>query len=177
MRNDTGGQLTFPLILATTDPEERMDHVSVRVASQAPQLNAVDPDEDWETLARAIRDAAAAQGHSPERIESYLIELRRDVARVYKSEAVTMAPGDRRFIRSYQRKLLREKEGGLFEFRGLFPLPQFALVTGGSISITVALPRATQDFAVDVVDWTRNYGPQSFGKDPGLPQVAGRYVV
>jgi hypothetical protein len=177
VRNDTGQELTFSLILATTDPEERVDHVGVRVAGEAPEMTPTNSDEDWEALATAIKNAAQAQGHSPERIDAYLAELRRDIGRAYKSERVTLAVGERRFIRSYQRKLLGKKEGGSFEFRGLFQLPQFALVVGGSISVTVALPRATQDFAVDVVDWTRNYGPQSFGKDPGLPQVAGPYVV
>ena len=66
---------------------------------------------------------------------------------------------------------------GVFEFRGIFPLPQFALAVGGSLSVAVALPRSTQRFAVDLIDWTRNFSPQAFGKDPGLPQVAGRFLV
>ncbi len=98
--------------------------------------------------------------------------------RAYKSAPVTITPGQQRFIRSHQRKLIKgNKDTGVFEFRGIFPLPQFALATGGSISVRVMLPRATQTFPVELVDWTRNYGPQAFGRDAGLPQVAGRYAV
>ena len=42
--------------------------------------------------------------------------------------------------------------------------------------MSVLVPRATNRFGVDLIDWTRNYSPQAFGKD-GLPQVAGRFAV
>lgn len=176
--NNTGAALSFPLLLATTDPEERdATHRSVRVAGQQPRLAAAEVDAEWETLAGAIRASALAQGHNPARIDAYIAELRRDVRKVYKTaEQVTLQPGQQRFIRSHQRKLLAER-GGVFEFRGLFPLPQFALAPGGTISVAIALPRGTQRFGVDLLDWTRQFSPQAFGKDPGLPQVAGRHVV
>lgn len=41
----------------------------------------------------------------------------------------------------------------------------------------MVLPRAVHRVPIDLVDWTRNYSPQASGKDPGLPAVAGRYVV
>ncbi|MBA2360050.1 MAG: hypothetical protein H0V79_03760 [Actinobacteria bacterium] len=56
-------------------------------------------------------------------------------------------------------------------------MPQFALATGGTISVAVTLPRSTQRFSVDLLDWTRNFSPQAFGKDPGLPLVGGRFLV
>jgi hypothetical protein len=176
--NDTGATLSFPIILATTDPDQPPDRASVRVAGETPSLGEADIDQEWDTLANAIAQAAAAQGHSPERIRQYLEALRKKVRKAYKTkETVTLENGQQRFIRSHQRKRVSKDENGVFQFLGIFPLPQFALVTGGSISVTVALPRATQQFGVDLVDWTRNYGPQAFGKDPGLPQVAGRFVV
>lgn len=175
--NDTGSVLEFPLILATTDPEDRdSSHRSVRVAGQQPSLAEVDLDEEWETMAEAIRANATAQGHDPGRIEQYLVRLRGEIKRAYKSDRIRLEPGQERFIRSHQRKLLRERDGA-FEFRGIFPLPQFVLATGGTISVAVALPRSTQRFTVDLLDWTRNFGPQAFGKDPGLPLAGGRYLV
>lgn len=175
--NNTGAPLEFPLILATTDPEDRdASHRSVRVASQSPALHEVEVDAEWETLAQAIRANAATQGHPPERIERYLERLRLAVRRAYKSERITLEAGQERFIRTHQRKLLAERDGA-FEFRGIFPLPQFALATGGTISVAVTLPRSTQRFTVDLLDWTRNFSPQAFGKDPGLPLVGGRYLV
>lgn len=176
--NDTGQALEFPLILATTDPEERdPTHRSVRVGSQTVPLAAEDAkDTEWPTLTEAIVALAVAQGHDEGRIRAYVEELKKDVGRAHKSEKIKLEPGQEYFIRSYQRKLL-SGENNVFTFRGLFPLPQFALATGGSISVAVSVPRSTNRFGVDVVDWTRNYGPQAFGKDPGLPQVAGRHVV
>jgi hypothetical protein len=175
--NNSGEPMSFPLILATTDPEQRdPTHRSVRVEGQSPQLQEVDTDVEWNTLADAIRQQWLANGALPERIDSYLASLRRSIGRAYKSEQVTLAAGGVRFVRSYQRKLLAPKDGA-FEFRGVFPLPQFALATGGTISVAVALPRGTQQFSVDLLDWTRNFTPQAFGKDPGLPQVAGRFLV
>jgi hypothetical protein len=151
-------------------------HRQVRVASSTPALNPVDVDAEWETLANAIRANASAQGHSPERVEAYLEQLRRSVRRAHKSEQITIRAGEQRFIRTHQRKLLREREGA-FEFRGIFPLPQFVLATGGTLSVAVAVPRTVQRFSVDLLDWTRQFSPQAFGKDPGLPLVGGRYLV
>ncbi|MDP9411178.1 MAG: hypothetical protein M3P70_11880 [Actinomycetota bacterium] len=69
--NNTGATMSFPLILATTDPEERdASHRSVRVAGQTPALSEVDVDVEWETFARAVLDSALRQGYSQERIES-----------------------------------------------------------------------------------------------------------
>ena len=176
--NNNSAPMSFPLLLATTDPEERdATHRSVRVAGQQPKLEAVEVDAEWETLAQAIRTSVAAQQHGPERIEAYLAELKKDVRKAYKSaEQVTLQPGQERFIRSHNRKLLPERNGA-FEFRGLFPLPQFALAAGGTLSVAVALPRGTQKFGVDLLDWTRQFSPQAFGKDPGLPPIAGRFLV
>lgn len=53
--NSTGGDLTFPLLLATTDPEERdPSHVSVRVGNHAPALSDTSVDAEWETFAAAV---------------------------------------------------------------------------------------------------------------------------
>ncbi|MDP9411177.1 MAG: hypothetical protein M3P70_11875 [Actinomycetota bacterium] len=79
---------------------------------------------------------------------------------------MTLEPGQQRFVRSHQRKLLSNRDG-VFEFRGIFPLPQFLLATGGTISVAVAMPRSTQNVGVDLIDWTRSFSPQAFGKDPG----------
>jgi hypothetical protein len=175
--NNTGADLTFPLILATTDPEDRdPTHRQVRIASDTPALDPVEVDTEWETLANAIRANASVQGHPPERVEHYLDRLRRSVRRAHKSEQITLPAGEQRFIRTHQRKLLREREGA-FEFRGIFPLPQFVLATGGTLSVAVAVPRSVQRFSVDLLDWTRQFSPQAFGKDPGLPLVGGRYLV
>jgi hypothetical protein len=136
----------------------------------------VEVDAEWETLASSLRANAAVQGHPPERVEAYLERLRRSVRRAHKSEQITVPAGHQRFIRTHQRKLLREREGA-FEFRGIFPLPQFVLATGGTLSVAVAVPRSVQRFSVDLIDWTRQFSPQAFGKDPGLPLVGGRYLV
>src|SRR5918992_3465190 len=49
--NNTGADLTFPLILATTDPEDRdPTHRQVRIASDTPALDPVEVDTEWETL-------------------------------------------------------------------------------------------------------------------------------
>jgi hypothetical protein len=174
--NNTGAPIQFPMILATTDPEQRdPSHRSVRVASETKRLDEVEVDAEWKTLADAILAAAAAQGHSAVRIQAYLDQLRPALRRAYKSELVTLQPGQERFIRTHQRKLLPDRDG-VFELRGLFPLPQFTLATGGTISVMVTVPRSTQRFSVDLLDWTRNFSPQAFGKD-GLPFVGGRYVV
>lgn len=175
--NDTGAILEFPLILATSDPEPRdASHRSVRVAGRQLELQEAELDTEWDTLAQSIRNSATAQGYTQERVDSYLQQLRREVRKAYKSDTIKMGPGEQRFIRSHQRKLLTPRDGA-FEFRGIFPLPQFVLATGGTISVAVALPRGTQGFGVDLLDWTRNFTPQAFGKDPGLPQVGGRYLV
>lgn len=175
--NNTGGVLEFPLLVATTDPEQiDPSQLSVRVGSTVPALGDVDIEAEWTIFAQAIRAQATAQGHAPERVDWYLAKLQNELRRAKKSDPITLQPGEQKFIRSYQRKRIKEREG-VFEFRGLFPLPQFALVVGGSLSVAVALPRSTQRFAVDLIDWTRNFSPQAFGKDPGLPQVAGRFLV
>lgn len=153
-------------------------HVRVRVESEQRQLDQeIDLDKEWPTLAEAIRNNMAPLGFPPERIEAYLADLRRQLVRGSRSELVSLEPGAERFIRSHHRKLVRPNEQGIFEFRGVFPLPQFLLVGGGSISITVLLPRATRKFGVDLVEWTPNFGPQAFGKDPNLPQIGARYGV
>lgn len=176
--NDTGTNLEFPLILATTDPENRdSTHRSVRVAGDTKDLEEVEPDSEWDTLAASIRQNAAAQGHGSEQIEAYLAKLRRELKRAFKSKPVKLQPGEEKFIRTHQRKLLSADASGAFEFRGLFPLPQFALARGGSISVAVALPRGVQRVPIELVDWTRNFSPQAFGKDPGLPAIAGRYLL
>lgn len=178
--NNTGAPISFPLVLATTDPEERdPSHRRVRVGSEEPPLSAVadgDLDQEWETFAASVRAQGAAQGHDSQRIEAYLKQLRRTIKRAYKSEQITLAQGQERFIRTHNRKLLPARDG-VFEFRGIFPLPQFALSTGGTISVVVAVPRSTQRFTVDLLDWTRNFSPQAFGKDPGLPLVGGRFLL
>lgn len=175
--NNTSGVLEFPLLVATTDPEQiDPSQLSVRVGSSVPPLADVEIEAEWETFAASIRAQATAQGHAPDRVEWYLAKLRNELRRAKKSEPITLQPGEQKFIRSYQRKRIKEREG-VFEFRGIFPLPQFALVIGGSLSVAVALPRSTQRFAVDLIDWTRNFSPQAFGRDPGLPQVAGRFLV
>jgi len=176
--NDTGAELSFPLLLATTDPEERdASHRGVRVAKDSFETEEVQPDAEWDTFAASVRQNATAQGHDPARIDFYLAQLKPELKRAYRSkDQVRLAPGERRFIRSYQRKRLFARDGA-FEFRGIFPLPQFALALGGSLSVVVALPRAVADVPIDLVDWTRNFSPQAFGKDPGLPAVAGRYLV
>lgn len=121
--------------------------------------------------------APSCRTDSPRATPSYLSRLRREVKRAYKSESLRLQPGEEKFIRTHQRKLLRSDGLGAYEFRGIFPLPQFTLARGGSISVTVALPRSVQRVPVDLIDWTRSFSPQAFGKDPGLPAVAGRYVV
>src|SRR5687767_11855534 len=61
--NRTGSEMSFPLLLATTDPEERdSSHRSVRVGSSSPGLAETSVDEEWETLATAIRQSSQAQG-------------------------------------------------------------------------------------------------------------------
>ena len=178
--NNTSSPVSFPLVLATTDPEERdPSHRKIRVGSHEPALAPVaegDIDQEWEVFAASVRAQGAAMGYDAGRIEAYLGQLRRAVARAYKSEQITLAPGQERFIRTHNRKLLPPRDG-VFEFRGIFPLPQFALAVGGTISVAVAAPRSTQRFAVDLLDWTRNFSPQAFGKDPGLPLVGGRFLV
>ncbi len=176
--NDTGAVLEFPMILATTDPENRdATHRSVRVAGDNKELDEVDPDTEWETLAASILQSSMAQGYGREQIEAYLQKLRRELKRAYKSKPVKLEPGEEKFVRTHQRKLLRPDTAGAFEFRGIFPLPQFALARGGSLSVAVALPRAVQRVPIELVDWTRNFSPQAFGKDPGLPTIGGRYLV
>jgi hypothetical protein len=176
--NNTGSDLSFPLLLASTDPEERdPSHMSVRVGGERPSLTDTTIDAEWDQFAAAVRANAQAQGYTVERVNHFLSKLKGELKRARKSEVVTLKAGEERFIRSYQRKVLPARDAGLFEFRGIFPLPQFVLPVGGSISVIVALPRSTNRFGVDLVDWTRNYGPQAFGKDPGLPQVAGRFMV
>ena len=175
--NNTGAELSFPLILATTDPDERdQTHRSVRVGGVTPELTAADIDTEWDVFAASVRANATAQGYAAERIDAYLERLRRTIKRAHKSERITLKAGEQRFIRTHQRKLLRERDGA-FEFRGIFPLPQFLLATGGTLSVAVAVPRTVQTFSVDLLDWTRQFSPQAFGKDPGLPPVGGRYVV
>ncbi|MGH8932310.1 MAG: hypothetical protein ACRDZO_17240 [Egibacteraceae bacterium] len=175
--NNTGAVLEFPLLLATTDPEDvDPSQLSVRVASETKELEEAELDTEWEAFAQAILAQGQAQGHAPERINWYLHKLRSELRQLKKSNPVVLEPGEEKFIRSYQRKRVKGRDN-VYEFRGIFPLPQFALTVGGTISVAVALPRSTQRFAVDLVDWTRNYGPQAFGRDPGLPQVAGRHVV
>lgn len=176
--NRTGQELVFPLILATTDPEDRdPSHRSVRIGSESKKLEPTTPEAEWDTFAASVQQNAQAQGYSPERIAGYLQRLKNELKRAYKSETVKLAPNEERFIRTHQRKLLPRQEDGGFEFRGIFPLPQFALATGGSISVAVALPRSVGRVPVELVDWTRSFSPQAFGKDPGLPMVAGRYLI
>lgn len=109
-------------------------------------------------------------------MDAYLARLRTSVARASKSEAVTLGAGEQRFIRTYQRKLLHAGDG-VFEFRAIVPLPQFALVGGGSIGVAVVLPPDTPQYSVDLLDWTRTPAPQVFGEDQGLPGVGGRLTV
>lgn len=175
--NNNSEVLEFPLLVATTDPEQiDPSQLSVRVGGDLLPLAEVDVEAEWATFSQAIRAQATAQGHAPERVDWYLTKLQSELRRAKKSEPITLQPGEQKFIRSYQRKRIKDRDG-VFEFRGLFPLPQFALTVGGSLSVAVALPRSTQRFAVDLIEWTRNFSPQAFGKDPGLPQVAGRFLV
>jgi hypothetical protein len=170
--NGSDVPLEFPLILATTDPEER----SVRVDERRLELRDADPDAEWNTLAAAIRANAAAQGYSPARIELFLTKLRAVLRHAAKSEVVRVEPGQRRFVRSYQRKLLSQR-GDVFELRGLFPLPQFALAAGGGISVVVLLPKPAPDVRPELVGWSEAGKTQAFGSQAGLPSVGGRLAL
>ena len=164
--NDSGGPLEFPLILATTDPEERDTN-----ARPAP-LPGADPDPEWETLAAAIRASGLRRGYSGERLDAYLVRLRSSVRRAQKSRLVELAPGEQRFVRTYERRLLLARDGAL-EFRSMTPLPQFALAPGGVVSVVVALPGDTEQFRVEVGDYARTLPPQPFGTN-GASALAGR---
>lgn len=177
--NRTGAPLEFPLLLATTSPDPGdATHRRLRVAGQELEdLEDVDDFErEWATLRESMRQNALAQGHNPDLVDRYLDALRPRIERAFRSERVTLQPNEEKFIRTHHRKLLRPQDGA-FEFRGIFPLPQFVLAIGGTISVVVALPRTTPKFTVDLLDWTRAFSPQAFGKDPGLPAVAGRFLV
>ncbi len=177
VQNDTGSTLVFPLILATTYPEEHDPARRGRsVAGRDLAPGDTDPQDEWDTLASAIRANGIAQGYPPERMDVYLAKLRASLARASKSKAVTLGAGEQRFIRTYQRKLLRTRDG-VFEFRAIVPLPQFALSAGGSIGVAVVLPADTPQYSVELLDWTRTPPPQAFGKDQGLPGVGGRLAV
>lgn len=175
--NSTQEPITFPLILATGEAELDKTQRSVRVASEAKELKeaAGDKDAEWEVFAEAVRQNAINQNIPADQIDGYLESLKGKVKRAYKSERVTIAPGEEKFVRSYHRKRLRE-ENDECEFRGVFPLPQFVLAQGGTISVAVSVPRSVQKFSVDLIDWTREFGAQAFGKDPPS-QVGGRFVV
>jgi hypothetical protein len=170
--NESDVPLEFPLILATTDPEER----SVRVDGDALDLRGADPDTEWDALAAAIRANAAGQGYSPARIELFLTKLRAVLRHAAKSEVVRVEPGQRRFVRSYQRKLLSAR-GDVFELRGLFPLPQFALAKGGGVSVVVLLPKPAPDVRAELVGWSEAGTTQAFGSQAGLPNVGGRLAL
>lgn len=173
--------LEFPLLLATTSPDPGdATHRRIRVGStEFDDLEGLDSfDDEWNTLAAAMRQNAVNQGHNPAFVDAYLDALRPRIEKAFRSRnRVRLDPGEEKFIRSHHRKKLKPSAEGTFEFRGLFPLPQFILATGGTLSVVVALPRNTQKFPVDLLDWTRNFSPQAFGKDPGLPLVSGRFVV
>jgi hypothetical protein len=150
IRNDTSEPLRFPLILATTDAEDRTPRGGSRSSSARP----ADEDADWQTLAAAIRTNAAGRGIAGDRVEHYLTRLRASVRRAYRSELVTLGTGEERFVRTYQRKLIPGWDGE-FELRALCPLPQFALSPRGAVSVVVVLPAAALQFGVEVVDWHR----------------------
>ena len=150
VRNDSSQPLRFPLILATTDAEDR----APRGAPRSSVVPPADEDADWLPLASAIRANAAARGIAADRLEYYLARLRASVRRAYRSELVSLGAGEERFVRTYQRKLMSGRDGE-FELRALCPLPQFALSPGGAVSVVAVLPAATPHFGVEVVDWHR----------------------
>jgi hypothetical protein len=171
--NDSGGTIEFPLVLATTDPEDRAPARRAEAAAWPPADAAAEPDDGWEELAGAIRAAAAAKGYAPARIDAYVGKLRAAVRRAAKSELVRLEPGERRFIRSYQRKVLPSR-GGVFEFRAFFPLPQLALAPGCAVSVLVTLPPTAPDVTVELVGWSQEASPQVFGVEAGLPALGRR---
>jgi hypothetical protein len=99
--NTTGIPMSFPLLLAARDPEERdPTHQGVRFAGQQPPLEPVDVDAECEALAWTIHASATAHGHHPARIKAHAAE---DVGQAYKtSELITLQPGQERFIHSHQ---------------------------------------------------------------------------
>jgi hypothetical protein len=171
--NDSSGTIEFPLVLATTDPEDRAPAQRTEAAAGPRTDAAAEPDDGWEELAAAIRAAAAAKGYAPARIDAYVGKLRAAVRRAAKSELVRLERGERRFIRSHQRKVLPGR-GGVFELRAFFPLPQLALAPGGAVSVLVTLPPTTSGFAAELVSWSQEASPQVFGVDAGLPALALR---
>lgn len=176
--NQTAAPIHFPLVLVTTDPMKRdSSHRTVRVGSEESRLRERNVDREWEELVAACVASQVGQGQPAERIEAYFAALRPLVQRAYRSKVITIEPGQQRFVRSHNRHLMRLGEDGNFRFQGIFPLPQFMLATGGSISVSATLPRSVQGFNVDLVDWTRGFNAQAFGKDAGLPLVGGRFVV
>ena len=44
--------------------------------------------------------------------------------------------------------------------RGCSPLPQFALARGPD-RVAIHIPRTTQHFSVDLIDWTKSFSPQA----------------
>ena len=170
--NDTAETIEFPVVLATTDPEDRSPARRAEQAAVSAEAGA-EPDDGWEQLAAAIAAAAAAKGYAPAKIDAYVGKLRAAVRRAAKSELVRLQPDERRFIRSYQRKV-HGSRGGVFEFRAFFPLPQLSLAPRGTVSVLVTLPPSAPDYAIELIGWSQEASPQVFGVDKGLPALGSR---
>jgi hypothetical protein len=146
LANDGTTAIEFPLILATTDPENRDPGRSGPATGE--------DEGDWGALLEALRANGVALGYRPERLDAFLARLRATVERASKSRRVELAPGARMLVRTNQRKLLGLR-AGVFAVSGLYPLPQFVLGDGGELSVVVALP-----LGAEPVEWAPPASPQ-----------------
>lgn len=135
-------------------------------------------DEEWNTLAAAMRQNAINQGHNPSFVDLYLESLRPRIEKAFRSRnRVSLNPGQEKFVRSHHRKKLRPSAEVRSSFEVSSRSPNSSLQRAEHSALSSLFPRNTQKFPVDLLDWTRNFSPQAFGKDPGLPLVSGRFVV
>lgn len=141
LKNDGQEQLEIPITIFTVDPNENQPPDPVaRLRKDPVRLDQVEV-----TTLDFVTMAQVAGPDQAQNLKSYLEKAADKATRAYKG-VVPIAPQSYACLRYYVRERIRPDETGLFVFETIAPLPQFALVTHGSVSVVMAAPRSLPDF-------------------------------
>ncbi len=149
--------MSLPISFLSADPDESNRPV-VRVKDEKREMTSkVIADADRQTFLDAAIATATAAGVAADVARESLTQVLDKTARHHKTY-ISIKKGQQILLEFVSRERVRPDANGTFTFATLAPLPQYQLATGGSIWLSVALPRPVAGLNLAVVSATEGYG-------------------
>lgn len=158
LSNKTTQEISVPLAFIETDPDESRAP-AVRVGSERRELG--DPKVfDQETTRQFVEQAVAAAvgaGVPEAEVRDSLTEVLSRASRARKT-FVTIRPGEKLFVEFVEHEKIPRDANGVFTYQTIAPFPQLSLdPAGGSLWLSVILPRPMGGKTVTLGEYTREY--------------------